>query len=107
MPLTPHEKARLREIEAQLSADDEKLARLLRSRSGEGLAVLRKLRTWQLAALVTLGVLVGPVGLSLGMWWPGIAGYVVAAAAGVPLLGRLSERYRDRREQVLADRFLP
>jgi hypothetical protein len=104
MALTPNEKARLREIEAQLEADDTKLARLLRTEPAGGplLMRLQQLRTWQLNVLFGGGLLAGPVGLEAGLWWLGLFGFVVATAAFMPLIGRIS-LWRKARLEMLSD----
>jgi hypothetical protein len=93
MSLTPHERARLREIEAQLEADDTKLARLLRTEpvGGPILVRLQQLRTWQLVAVFTGGMLAGPVGVEIGALWVGLVGFVAAAVVAVPLWVRVQE----------------
>jgi hypothetical protein len=100
MALTPQEKAQLREIEAQLEADDVKLARLLRTEpvGGPILVKLQQLRTRQLVIVVVIGLLAGPVGLELGQGWLGLAGFAAATVCGVPLLARWVERRQARRD---------
>ncbi len=84
MALNDHEARALADLERQLAADDPALARQL----GDRHTLAARLRTWQLRTIAGLGLAAMPASIVIDLLPVGIAGFAVAAVAGIPLAER-------------------